>query len=228
MGSSNARIKRQHRAKWRRWIRDLEDPIQDLVISRKLYEDLGEIVKANAAARVPADFHVWLAKNYAVSIAVGVRRLLDEDADSLSVARLLTDIRAHNKSITRRSHRHWMRRAPVEVSDAHFDELAGSGSAFLPKHEPAADLSRLKKAGAATIDMVNKRIAHMDIDGRTRRRRLPRFKDTYAAIDEIEAVYLKYRALLTGKSSDSLLPVWVYDWTSIFEHPWKLTGGTGE
>jgi hypothetical protein len=193
----------------------------------EVYTRVGEIVMANPAIQSPGDVHVWLVRNYMESLAIGIRRLVDEDEDSLSLARLLLDISSHNKALTRGSYIHWFTGDAREAGHEQFDEHAGVGASYLPKEVPQRDFRRVKRAAREVVRITNRLIAHYHVDGRRRRVRSIPFDEVHAAVHEIEQVFLKYRVLLTAKYSDRLLPTWMYDWTVVFRQPWiEDKGGT--
>ena len=218
MGRSNAQIRASHRRRWRRWMKRITPEIRSLVINREIFEKVGRIVEANPRIQDPSDFHVWVTRNYVYQAAIGVRRMTDDSSDCWSLLRLLRDLRKHNKSLTRSSYLHWFRGGLTEVGDEQFDRLVGHGLAYMPTSMPEKDIARLLASGQAVKHFTDRRIAHLS--KRRLRQRPPSIVQVNRAIETVESVFMRYHLLLTAKDMDGLLPVWMYDWTSVFREAW--------
>lgn len=210
----------QLRRKWRRWVKRLRPEVQDLVVSRYIYEVLGRIVQANKLVQSPNDFHTWVSRNYAFTAAVGVRRLADltQPRRTISMAILLDDIARHPAAITRTSH---VRRYSPDMRDAGewwFDKFAGKGEKTLSSSIPTEDLRQITSAQQRIRVFVNQRIAHLS---KRNTRRLPlKLREVHDTIGLIERTYLRYTILLEASAPPTLLPTWQYDWKSVFYRPW--------
>jgi hypothetical protein len=62
-------------------------------------------VAANPKVATPNTLHDWISFNYTHASAIGVRRMTDRDKRSISMVRVLLDIRHDAESITREWHR---------------------------------------------------------------------------------------------------------------------------
>lgn len=211
---------RNLRRKWRGWVTRVEQELTNPVISRHIYNQVRKIVLANPDIRRPSDFHIWLVHNYFVATSVGIRRLTDADARSVSLTRLLHDIQRHSCALTRVS---YVRPFPVWLKHAgsrQFDRFAGPGNTSLDPRIPQDDLKRIETKEKRIRKFVNKRVAHLD--RRNRRFRPQRFDELDSMITLLERLFLKYKLLLTGISisSNTLLPTWAYDWKAILREPW--------
>lgn len=206
------------RARWRRWLPRIHREIQDLVISRHIFTTVGVIVRANEAAGRPSDYHRWSVRNYGFGLAVSIRRLLDKDGRSISMARLLDELSVNAMVVTRESHRHlWSKRVRA-AADSTFDRIAGVEADHLPPSVPRRDLAKLWKAHKRIRVLVNKELAHLD--QRNLKRRNPSIAEMQEVVSLFEETIRKY-ALLLKAWDPRYLPTWQYDWTSIFEVPWK-------
>lgn len=212
----------QLRRKWKRWLERIEVELTELLISRHIFEGVREIVLDNKSIQSPGDVMNWMAKNYAHTTAIGIRKLMDPSRDpkkpSVSMFRLLEEIKKDHKAMTRKSHVHWYRKGIKHVGEAFFDEVAGAGAASLPSSVAKTDLKKLSQAERRIRVFVNKRVAHLD--QKNTRRKAPTFGELRDVLPILEETYRKYKLLLTAHCSNPLLPIWTYDWKEVFYRPW--------
>jgi hypothetical protein len=195
------------------------------VICRHFFNTVGQIVDAHERIREPFDFHWWIIYNYIVTTSVSIRRLMDPRLDTISLYRLLKEIEANPGEITRRS---FVSRYPAFIrQSAHrtFDKLAGSRSMSFPPLCARLDRQRLYREHRRIRTWVNKNFAHLDqknmrLDQKNMRRKPPTLDELHSAVALFEEVFLKYRLLLTGIDSNTLLPIWQHDWTTVSREPW--------
>jgi len=207
------------RRKWRRWVKRIERDVLDLIIARHIYEEIGTVVRANPDIQRPSDVHSWIARNYGIATVVGIRRLTDTRSDSVSLARLLSDIASNAAAVTRESHvSHYpahLRRA----GEHWFDKFAGPGNDTLPTSVPQRRLRQLKAAERRIRQLVNKQIAHLD--QKNVRRKPILFEEIHDVVTLIERTVIDYNVLLNAASPQpTLLPTWQYDWMRVFYQPW--------
>jgi hypothetical protein len=69
--------------------------------SRHLFADIRTIYADNPALHVDHFLINWLARNYAESMAVGIRRQADRSDDAISMAKLLEALVANADKVTR-------------------------------------------------------------------------------------------------------------------------------
>ena len=80
--------------KWGEWLRTIHGDVRSLLLSRDIFWEVQSLIGANAwLQRQPGLFNHWLATNYAVAASLGIRRQLDRDCRSISLVRLLTDVK---------------------------------------------------------------------------------------------------------------------------------------
>lgn len=65
----------------------------------------------------PGAFVEWSRHNYTVTMAVGVRRYIDTDRRSISLARLPYELIEYSRVLTRKAHRHLYRGALPFLAD---------------------------------------------------------------------------------------------------------------
>jgi hypothetical protein len=150
---------------------------------------------------------------------------MDQRADSISLYRLLDEIRRYAEVVSRRSYVAMFPAYLRESAHRQFDAEAGVGKPYLSSSKVGSDLRALLRAHYRIRVIVNKRFAHLD--QRNLRRRPPKMEDIEAVARLFERVLLRYQVLLTAKGQTGLLPVWQYDWTSVFREPWIDVSAAG-
>lgn len=209
---------RQKLEKWNRWIAQIETDMINLLSARQIYKGYGEIVVANPEVQAEgATFHSFVVDGYVTQISMAVRRQLDTDPDTISLAHLITEIKDNPGAITRADYVARYKDMPMGVGEAignqHFTELAGPGDNFDPAIAQA-DLETLKEASRKLKSLADRKIAH--------RSKQPSPKMTFNEVDEcievIKKLAQKYITLLTGGNHE-LEPV-LLDWREAFTKTW--------
>jgi hypothetical protein len=206
------------RARWRRWMPRIHAEIRDLVISRHIFSTVADMVNKNESSRKHFDYHSWSIRNYAFCLSVSIRRLMDNDPRSVSLARLLDELSRNAQVVTRESHRCLWPARMRAAADPTFDGIAGVGEGHLPPGVPRHDLAQLGKAHRRTRMLVNKQLAHLD--QRNLQRKPPSIAEMQDVVSLFEETFRKYGLLLKAWDPQ-YLPTWQYDWTSVFEVRWK-------
>lgn len=188
------------------------------MISCHIFEEVRDIASSNPQTYDPNDFFSWLAHNYATSVALGIRKLMDHDRRSLSLVRLLEDILANPKVVTRASYAAMYRSEHRDLADGHFTALVGGKHKALPSGVIQRDLRSMRRAERRIRIFVNKKLAHLEL--KTRRRRLPKYGDLIQTVRLLESVLLKYRSLFSADAPTTLLRTWQYNWKQVFFLPW--------
>lgn len=88
---------------WSEWLEDdLFQQVHQLVRQREVFKSWNEIVDvAVPESKTRGLFHAWVNCNYVTSLAVGVRRMCDQDTRTRSLVRLLNEIEDHAAELTR-------------------------------------------------------------------------------------------------------------------------------
>jgi hypothetical protein len=188
------------------------------LISCHMFEEVRDIASSNPQTYDPNDFFSWLAHNYATAVALGIRKLMDHDKRSLSLVRLLEDILANRKVVTRASYAAMYRSEHRDLADRHFTALVGGKHKVLPPGVIKRDLRSMIRAERRIRIFVNKKLAHLELN--TRRRRLLKYGDLIQTVQLLESFLLKYRSLLSADAPTTLLPTWQYNWKQVFFLPW--------
>lgn len=208
----------QKAAKWLRWLDQIESDLIQLLGSRQIYRGYGEIVTGNPAILKGGPlFHNWVSENYVAHMALAIRRQSDLDSDTVSLARLIADIRDNPDSLTRSDHIAHYTNMPMGmgpgIGDQTFTENAGTG-AYIDPAIAEQDLNHLCAVSLDVGQMANRTIAHRST------RQAPRltFNDVDNNIEEIKVIARKYVLLL--RAADNQLEPVMEDWQSIFYEKW--------
>lgn len=92
--------------KWLKWVDEIHEETQRLLIKTYLYDRYVEVVKANSAIWNPDDFHQWAMRNYFDSALMCIRRLVkvqqrDGKMENISLKGLLMEIQESPELITK-------------------------------------------------------------------------------------------------------------------------------
>jgi hypothetical protein len=214
----------QLRRKWRRWLEHIGSDLGQLLTSYDIYEDVLDIANKNKKIQDPNLFLNWIVDNYAVRVAIGIRRLTDPDRRyrrAISLYRLIEDILDHPQAVTRRyyiSRYRNKRLVQAGFADRDFNNFANRGSDLVNKYKLTKDMKRLERATDRIRKFTNKWFAHCDLSRRIRH--LPTFADAKESLGTIDRIFCKYHLLLTRGGLRTRKPVLQYDWKEPLRHPW--------
>ena len=79
-------------SKWLRWLKEVHDDIQQLLVKRNIFWEVQDIIKNNKEIHKPSSFYGYLGDTYVAYISIGIRRQVKVDKQSISFARLLTEL----------------------------------------------------------------------------------------------------------------------------------------
>lgn len=200
--------------KWRRWMSNINDELIQLFGSRQIYREYGRIVSRNTRVdKTGAVFHRWVIDNYVTYIAMAIRRQADLDSHSISLAKLIYDIKEHPEALKRTDFVALYKNMSVDFAERDFSELAGKGE-YMDSTIAQADYERLITVSKDVYDLASRSFAHKS----TRVSPKVTFNDVDRCLEEIKSIAKKYELLMTGSSLEHE-PVIAQDWQDIFL-PW--------
>jgi hypothetical protein len=204
--------------KWIKWLKVVHDDIQQLLVKRNIFWEVQEIIKSNNALHKPSSFYDYLGDTYVAYVSIGIRRQIKVNSQSISFARLLTEIIDTPSVLSRKYYTGLYEGSVVEdLADRDFDKFSGSGQSCISKSMVETDLNRLNQVSSKVEDFADKRIAHHD---KRIPKVLPKFNEVDACLDVLDELYVKYHLVFHADAMDSLMPTYQYDWKVIFEVPW--------
>lgn len=206
--------------KWLEWLEVLKNEVLALHHHRNLWKAMTDALELESEAET---FRAHYTRCYADAAASAIRRLADgsTDRNSISLRRVIADIRANPSVMTRDRYVSLFdepgvidpirKRAPKE-----FDEHWGdSGGRIRPDLLDALD----KTVAADTkrvAGWVDRTVAHIDKRGVSDP---PTFADLDAAIDSVGNVLRKLLLLLTAENWIAMTPTPQDDWRAPFRKP---------
>jgi hypothetical protein len=234
---NSSRIARFH--EWQDRFAKISSDVGNLLLGRHIFRESQAVIVNNPNLR--GIFIKWMRINYANSTALGIRRAVDTDQRTISLANVLRSMIAHPDVVARRivlseiiykpPRRFRKRYEPSGIRDTEavflnhrYDLLAGEGSEILDKRLIGRDLTHLQRKAANVERFATKRLAHYDEE--------PSLRTTYTEIDEaldvLDSLVEKYSALFgiswrSGTTFDALFP----GWKEVFENPWMRRGTQG-
>jgi hypothetical protein len=213
----------ERRERARQWLEQIYVDVQDLILDDYMFWEVQQIIRDNPTlTTMRSHFFHWMMAAHVESAAIGIRRQIKLDDQSISLRRFLEELKAY----------------PAIVSRTHHVELCTSMNANLPRsfHEHTFDrhvgaerddvdpvviqseIDRIRAVASRIEHFADRRFAHYDSRGVAAPE--PTFNEIGDSLGAFEVIILQYKMLLDGVSTARLLPVFQYDWKGIFRHPW--------
>lgn len=207
------------RDKWERWFGEIRNQIYSAMESHLVYTEVSQIINANAVVARGGVFVERLSLWYADHIIMAIRRQAKIDKQSVSLARLITEIGESPHLVGREHWRELMRGYAVEsLADSMFDRLAGAGEAHMKSAAISADLAQLAAMVKKCEAWADKRVAHHD---KRRAPKAPTHDEVKAALDAQGKMLQKYHVLVTGDAIAFTTPEIQYNWKAVFDISWR-------
>ncbi|MDD5593680.1 MAG: hypothetical protein PHG97_02920 [Candidatus Margulisbacteria bacterium] len=216
--------------KWQQWFDIIYKEIQELLVYRNVFMEVKNIIKANPKIQESSSFYDFLDIAYIAFATMSVRRQIKNDKDSISFARLLSEMQRHPKIMSKERFAAMYKMSSDEgrgvpalrkhlenrVQKAFRKYSDESRNYFNPKIADR-DLQYLRMTVKKIEDFADRRIAHCD---KRSRKTLASYKNLDDSIDFLENLVRKYYLLFHADALISVLPFYQYDWKQIFKHPW--------
>lgn len=201
------------------WLDVLKAEVQGLTINRYIFWEVQEIIRENEEIHIGSSFYEWMGSAYASSMAVGIRRQVDEDRDSISFVTFLRKIEACPRIVSREAYTELFAKGdyPPGWAESCFDHLTAKRCPHVDPTWVAEEIQTLMRRTDHVRRYVNRRVAHRD---RRDFRPIPKFQDIDLAVNYLDHLTVRYLNLFRGNSMTTVLPTWQYDWKKIFRHPW--------
>lgn len=207
--------------KWLKWLKVIHDELQDLVMAKREFAEVQNLIKCNPKLHQPSSFYNYLARTYVSHVSIGLRRQIKCDSQSISLALLLTEMIDSPATLSRKYYVGLYEGSVVEeFADRDFDKFAYPKADHINASLVCEDLARLRYATARCEEFADRRVAHRD---KRELKELPTFNELDSCIEILDKLYVKYHLLFHASNMASLLPVRQYDWKKIFREPWIPT-----
>lgn len=204
--------------KWKKWCEEIKNDLMQLVNYKQIHDYFVEIVNANLdhiKTNEGVLFCDFVRKCYGVQAAVGIRRHIKSDDDSISLIKLLEQIKKCAKQFT---YDFYLQCYPInghEWQRSTFSNFSDDGN-VISEQEIENDIQQLKNLGEKVVTLVDRGIAHLDKRGSPRD---VTYKDLDDSLDLFNSIACKYITLLTSAGYMSLRPTIQFDWQKIFTVP---------
>jgi hypothetical protein len=212
--------------KWQGWMNRIKEDIGErLVVPRHVYRKLVEVANANLDHITKYSgwhFVKFVRHGYAAQVAVGIRRHVKDNKDSISLMRLLREVRDNAPRFT---YQFFLEQFPVDENyvpwqKPTFGRFSDDGIT-VSSRILNEDTENLKTLAKNVEDFVDKDVAHLD---KKPRDGVVTFGDLERCIDELNRLVCKYRTLFGGGGMSTLEPTILSDWEDIFGVPLDVRG----
>lgn len=206
--------------KWCKWIDTILDDIQQVYFHRSMYDGLRTLVAKYDQQDKDTLFFAFLQNIFVDSLAMGIRRHIKTDGDSVSLAGLLSELQSAPYLVTREDYYSlWQRQ---DIMNRAF--MARDFALFASQDAPHIDLGLvqndlrdLKKTCEAAVHLADRRIAHHDKRGLDYDIPLQKLLN---ALELVVKLAKKYYLLFTAKDMEmcpvpTILP-WPRPWIGLY------------
>lgn len=203
--------------KWERWLETTCNEVMDLVRSKHIFWELGNIVKNNPKIQKPNSFYKFVGETYFAYVIMGIRRQINPDKDSISFVGLLQEIVEMPCVLSRERFVGLYERDAQFEANHDFAQFAREDADYIDPDLVQQDLDKLKELGSAVKDFADRQIAHYD---KRSAKKVPSFGELDDCIDYLADLTKKYWLLFNAKALDLLVMPIVDNWEEIFRQPW--------
>jgi hypothetical protein len=204
--------------RWGEWIIEIYEEIHQALVNGHIRREVRKIIDANPWIQRPSAFYDSLARVYGDFGVMAVRRQVDADCKSGSLARLLKEIVTCPHVLSRDRFVGLYSPEFEDAAHVEFDYLVGPNANHIDHTVVQAELDNLREKTRDIKQYTDKRVAHYDKKGPTN---IPMFQEIDDALSLICEVERKYLFLLQKK--DYQFPESTdeeNDWKAIFREPW--------
>jgi hypothetical protein len=209
--------------RWVTWADRIKKDLQELGNNQQIFVRFSDIVQRNLEHIKENEgllFCYFVANCYAAQAAVGIRRHLKIDNNSISVKQLMEQIK---KCASQFTYDFYIAQYPIDESYVNWQKPTFSqfshDEKVIAEEIIDADLKTLDTLGRQIETYVDRQLAHLDRrewNGRVT------YDDIKKMIDQFDALACKYLSLIAAKGYISLRPSICYDWDRIFQVPLNI------
>jgi HEPN superfamily AbiU2-like protein len=197
------------------YLKPIAREIRNLLLTRNVFWEVQGIIAKNERLHSQGLFNNWLATNYGISLAIGLRRQMDGDRTSVSLLRLLRLVVCKPELVLRERFVNSYRPEQQKYANETFDRLAGRGHQIDPSVS-LADLNALEDAFRPIRRFINRSLAHSDM----RAAKPQKFGELDRFLDLLKEIFAKYLLLFLAQGKNVLEPNIDPEWKSVFRTLW--------
>ena len=205
--------------KWVEWTEKIEIDLIAIVHNQQIFNYFINVVNANfkhIESNAGLFFCDFVRQCYGVQAALGIRRHTKTDGDSISLMRLLEQIKQCASQFT---YDLYLEYYPIingnESQKSIFQDFSDDGM-IISGHKIENDIQELKKIGSEVTGLVDRILAHLDKRGLKEQ---VTYNNLEESINVFNKITCKYIRLILFAAQLSLEPVIQSDWTKIFSIP---------
>jgi len=207
--------------KWQKWTEQIRTDVENRLVNvRQVFRFFVEIVTANSEhiAKNYGDVFIrFVARCYVSHAAMAIRTHVKTDEQSISLMRLLIQIRECAPQFTFPFFLQQFPRDPsyLRPQTVTFGLFSKDGKTVSPALVQK-DIDDLKALTTKVEKLADRTVAHLDkrgFDG------VVTFGDLDACVDKFDRLVCKYHKLISGGGYATLEPTILADWTTIFTVP---------
>jgi hypothetical protein len=206
--------------RWQTWIKSIKTDLGRTVNDRAIFREFLKVVRENSEwidEHRSGRFCAFVVRCYVARTVLGIRRHVKLDKDSISLARLLQQMREGAKQVT---FEFYTTQFPIDPNSVPWQEVTyrslSEGGKVLSQEVIEKDERVLQELTATIEAFADRALAHIDKRGFEG---TLTFAELDRAIDAFDQVVARYIAFITGDGYDSLEAVVQYDWVEVFRHP---------
>jgi len=196
----------------------LWNSILELTSIDDVYWQVRAIVDANS--RFEPDgliFQDWMRDCYAYSVAVGIRRLADTDARTMSLHRLLGKVKRRAQEFTRSWYTGLHEPVQRESANAYFTSQIKNKADALSTSVVKRKQDELRASLRSVSNYVDQHVAHLDVNASAR---APTYDEVRASLVSAFRVHQWLRGLIDASSAVSPVATIQCNWLRNFRIPW--------
>jgi hypothetical protein len=226
---------RIHKAPPRPWLsllKSIDDEVTALLRHQATWESFRKAVVNSKVATANPYFPMWVSELYSATVAIGIRRMVDDDDRTGSLVQLLQKMQAAPEKLTREWFIGGVELPLAQDLDQTFTIYGDPRqTGFFDPAVAREDLEKLRAISGRVRKYVNQHVAHAQ---RTRSADIPTYGDVHAVLDHLLELVHKYTLLLRHSDRVQGAPIIQEPWMRIFTQAWiqpeELAGmdeGTG-
>jgi len=206
--------------RWKTWAAKIQDDVQNIVNYHQIYEGFIETVNFNLEhirENHGILFCDFVRSCYGIQAATGIRRHAKKEKDSISLMKLLDQLR---KSANQFTYTFYLQQFPIKEDEWEWQKSTfasfSENTCFLSVSSILNDIESIKTIAGRLSDFTDRVIAHLDQRGI---QESVTYDDLAESINLFNRTACKYLTLIIGDGYTTLEPSILYDWAKIFKVP---------
>lgn len=206
--------------KWLEWIDVIKDDLQGIITYQQICKYFEDVINANLEhikTNKGNTFCDFIRKCYAITAATCIRRHKMNSQDSISLMKLLSQIK---KCASQFTYKFYLETYPLQPNEfewqkSTFSNFSKDGN-VVSEELIEQDMQEIERIAGKVSDFVDRFIAHLDQRGLEEKITYGDLGDSLGLFNKLAC---KYLALISSAGYVTLTPTFQYDWKKIFTVP---------